>query len=285
MTELNLEETGRRVKKIREALNLTKAAFSTKMSLSLNTTLLLEKGEHKCLYDFVYNLSVIFKVNLNYLFYGKGGFFARHSGQPDNHFVPGEPADNYEELLWYLRRSKFMRNAVFEFLSKYLYNNEGFIKKDIEKHKYKRIIPKLEHELFDLSLLGDFGKRVRKIREHVKLTQQQFADAIKKSRSNIIKIENGKVKSGFDVLFSIINVFDVTPYYLIHGIGAMFKRQSAALPGGKAIGDAVESLEQLQWYLETSPLVLYATISQAIKIQYENESVILKDLENYGSRD
>ncbi len=179
MTELNLEETGRRVKKIREALNLTKAAFSTKMSLSLNTTLLLEKGEHKCLYDFVYNLSVIFKVNLNYLFYGKGGFFARHSGHPDNHFVPGEPADNYEELLWYLRRSKFMRNAVFEFLSKYLYNNEGFIKKDIEKHKYKRILPKLEHELFDLSLLGDFGKRVRKIREHVKLTQQQFADAIK----------------------------------------------------------------------------------------------------------
>ncbi len=113
----------------------------------------------------------------------------------------------------------------------------------------------------------------------------QFADSIKKSRSTILQIENGRVKCGSDVLFGITDIFGVDAYYLIHGFGKMFRHQSTSIPGGKDIGEAVNSMEQLKWYLEASPLLLHASISQTIKIQYENESVILKDLENYGSRD
>ncbi len=284
MTELNLEDIGRRVKNIREALILTQTEFSEKLSISKNSVLLLEKGEKKCLLDFVYNLSAIFKVNLYYLFHGKGGFFASHSGKPPKDVNPGA-IDNYEQLLWYLKRSPFMRNALFEFSSKYLYNNEALMRLDVEKSKYRRTIPLLDCKKFDAFQLVKFGKRVRRIREHLKLTQKQLADSLKKSRSNIFTIESGKGKCGFDMLYLITEIYGVDIYYLIHGVGEMYRHQSASIPGGKEIGEAVNSMEQLKWYLEASPLLLHASISQAIKIQYENESVILKDLENYGSRD
>ncbi|MCP4148700.1 MAG: transcriptional regulator [bacterium] len=278
MAELILTDHGQRLKKIRESLSLSQTAMGGILCSTKNTVQLLEKGAHKCLYDLVYNLSALLNVNLNFLFHGKGGMFAGKSGQTLPEVVVGAAIENYDQLIWYLQKSPFMRNRILEFASKYLYKYDDLIRIDLDKNKFKPCITFTGNQKFNPSLLISFGQRVRIIRENTGLTQVEFARAINKSRSNIIKIEKGLVKCGYDVLFYISDVFGVNIYYLVHGLGDVFMDQPPSIPGGIAIGDCINSMDQLQWYLEASPLVLYSAVSAATRILYENESVITKEL-------
>ncbi|MCP4146433.1 MAG: DUF3387 domain-containing protein [bacterium] len=256
-----------------------------KLSLILaaqNFILGLENGNKRYIDNVAYNFSARLKVNLNYLILGKGEPFAFLPVKIPRNYNTDDPISTYDQLIWYLNRSPFMRNTLFEFTSKYLWEYGYQIEVDIEKNKHNRVFPVTDGCKFEPSVLVDFGKRIKLVREQLEFTQIQLAESTSNSRDTIMQIENGQVKCGIDFLFYVSDVFGVNLYYLVHGIGDMFLNQKPSIPGGKAFGDAVDSLKLLAWYLQASPLLRAATISQAIKTQYANESAIIRDLKNFN---
>lgn len=61
------------------------------------------------------------------------------------------------------------------------------------------------------------NKRIKSIREHRNKTQQQFADAIGISRSNLSQIEIGKIQPTLEVIKQIVKAFNVPYDQLLDG--------------------------------------------------------------------
>lgn len=64
--------------------------------------------------------------------------------------------------------------------------------------------------------------RIKAIRKHFGLTQQEFADRLKISRNNIASYETGKSNLGDAIVSLICREFNVSEYWLRTGEGEMF---------------------------------------------------------------
>jgi hypothetical protein len=49
--------------------------------------------------------------------------------------------------------------------------------------------------------------------------------------------------------------------------------------GNKGIGERIETVEELVWYIENSPLFMHTIIGFATKFLYDNETIIKKDID------
>ncbi len=65
------------------------------------------------------------------------------------------------------------------------------------------------------------GERIRQFREHFKLSQEALGEAIEMSRSNISKIEAGKMALSNAFLFGIMLRFAANPEWIKTGQGEM----------------------------------------------------------------
>ena len=61
------------------------------------------------------------------------------------------------------------------------------------------------------------GKRVRRIREQLDLTREQFAEQVGISPQFLAEIENGKKGMSADTLFKICTRFDLSADYILLG--------------------------------------------------------------------
>ncbi|NEZ80360.1 XRE family transcriptional regulator [Clostridium botulinum] len=66
------------------------------------------------------------------------------------------------------------------------------------------------------------GQRVKELRKHLNLTQQEFANKLHVSRSNIGNIENGIINLSERNIKDICKTFNVSENWLINGEGEMF---------------------------------------------------------------
>ena len=64
--------------------------------------------------------------------------------------------------------------------------------------------------------------RIKLLRKDLKLTQNEFGDAIKVSNSNISNIENGSVNLTDRNIYEICSKFNVNKDWLKHGIGDVY---------------------------------------------------------------
>jgi transcriptional regulator with XRE-family HTH domain len=133
--------------------------------------------------------------------------------------------------------------------------------------------------------LAEFGKRLKKIRKHLRLSQREFAKGLGMSKSFICDIELGSSRAGFNFFFNISKVYNVNLVYLIHGEGEMFSTIYAKKSlGNKEIGEPIDSIGDLQWYMERSPMMLHTILGFATKLLHDNESHIKKEIKIYESK-
>lgn len=133
--------------------------------------------------------------------------------------------------------------------------------------------------------LEELGSRVKRIRKFLHLSQTELGDRIGMSRSFISQIEKGTVKCGYDFIFKLSEIFNVNLYYLVHGEGEMFGTENPRPSlDGKEVGEAIETLNQLVWYLERSPLMGHSLMSMATKFLYENEAHIKREIKKFESK-
>jgi transcriptional regulator with XRE-family HTH domain len=104
--------------------------------------------------------------------------------------------------------------------------------------------------------LFELGKRVKMIRKELQISQKDFANKINISGSYLSEIEAGKSKPGYDFLFNISRICNVSLAYVLHGIGEIFTGidYGPSITGKEPEHDHIDTLEELLWYLERSPL-------------------------------
>lgn len=66
------------------------------------------------------------------------------------------------------------------------------------------------------------GARLKKIRQALNLSQEALAESLNLSRAGIAAVEADKNKFSQDVLYKLVENFDINLNFLVYGIGNMF---------------------------------------------------------------
>ena len=72
-------------------------------------------------------------------------------------------------------------------------------------------------------------ERIRQLRKTLKINQEEFAQQINMSRSNLGNIETGRIGLTDRVISDICRTFHVNREWLAHGIGPQFENEEALL--------------------------------------------------------
>lgn len=125
---------GQRVKEIRRLLGISQKDFAASIDMSPSFLSEVESGKSKAGYDFLYNISKIHHINLHYLLHGTGepqkiSYVAFNGGKKEF----GEYSEKVYEMLAHMKKSELLKLAVLEFYIKFMLENEGYIKKEIDR--------------------------------------------------------------------------------------------------------------------------------------------------------
>ena len=78
-------------------------------------------------------------------------------------------------------------------------------------------------------ILSLVGARIKAIREALRLTQKELAQAVNISGPSLSEFENGKHYPNFDFIYHINRKYNVSLYYLLYGEGEMFEERGGPL--------------------------------------------------------
>lgn len=129
------------------------------------------------------------------------------------------------------------------------------------------------------------GKRIRLIREHLKITQKEFAEKMGYAGSMFCNIESEQNNPGYGVLLSMAETYNINPNFVLLGKGEMFLREEEFrfddldFDGQK--GEVISLLE----YLDKSPLVRMCVTAYFRKFLLSNETIINKDIKIHKKKE
>ena len=125
--------------------------------------------------------------------------------------------------------------------------------------------------------LLEFGKRIKLLREELRMKQKEFASGIGISASFISQIEMGHKNPGYDFLYILMSKYHVSLDWLFYGTGEMFVKQEAKRSEEEERDD-ISSIDDMIWFLENSNLFNLNVMGFAARFFFENEEHIDKDL-------
>jgi len=129
------------------------------------------------------------------------------------------------------------------------------------------------------------GMRLRAVRNHFNLKQQEFAAKLNMSGTSLSEIETGKYKPGIELLVSLYRKFNVNIFYLLLGEGDMFMDPIAA--SYLEAGDYAVNVQDVREFLQDfkkSPLLQYFILSQYKGKMLADKELILKEIEEIAAR-
>ena len=133
----NLKDIGTRIKEVRKTIRITQKEMAEKLGIFDSYLSDIETGKGNPGHSFFFKISSIFKVNLNYLLLGKGEMFSKPEQTPEEETYI-EDIKSIEDLVWYMKKSPLFFHQVMAFASKFHYEYEELIKKNIEKYGPKK---------------------------------------------------------------------------------------------------------------------------------------------------
>lgn len=134
--------------------------------------------------------------------------------------------------------------------------------------------------------LVELGKRVKKIREQLRINQKDFAKKISIAGSYLSEIEAGKSKPGYNFFYNISKTCNVSIPFVLHGVGEMFTDidYGPMTTSKEPKNGSIETLAELLWYLENSPLLKHNVMGYAMKFIYDNETAVKKEIEKSSKK-
>ena len=129
------KKIGERIKMLRNSLGFNQKGFAARLNTSVTTLSQYENGWTKPGFEFLFYLTTIFNVNLNYVVRGEGEPFIPRRVDPQRvgERKPfGEFSGDVENMLWYMEHSRLALGAIMALAKEYLYRNEELIEKDIK---------------------------------------------------------------------------------------------------------------------------------------------------------
>jgi transcriptional regulator with XRE-family HTH domain len=133
------ELIGHGIKRIRRYMGLKQIDLAESLNISSGYLSEIECGKKNPGIEILNKLVDKYKVNISYLFTGKGSYFI-HTGKESSN----EPYTNkkeiseekglLEEMKWYIKNIAVVRFALIGFFKNYLYEKRGMIKEEVEKY-------------------------------------------------------------------------------------------------------------------------------------------------------
>jgi len=123
---------GKRIKKIREVLNISQKDFSAKLDIAQSFLSSIESQNYHPGFGFFVNMYEQFKVNPNYVMLGIGPMFLTGYENPANDSKFGNQGKALEELIPYLHKSEIVRIAVINFAWRFIDSNKYVIEMDMK---------------------------------------------------------------------------------------------------------------------------------------------------------
>lgn len=131
-------EIGGRIQQIRKRLGLLQKDFAEALDISTSAISDMEAGNIKPRFDLLYNISLVYNVNLHYLLHGKGMMFQPEEGHPvyEMDRFP-EHREWMSDFLYHFNHSPMVRYTMMSYFITYKNEHDLLIAKDMEKSKGK----------------------------------------------------------------------------------------------------------------------------------------------------
>ena len=131
------ETTASRIKQIRKTLNIKGKDFAARLNISGPSLSELENGKYYPNFEFIYNISREYNVNLYYLLFGEGNMFIEPGKRADINKLE-ELAGNNEVIrrfLYYFERSEIIRYHILGQFKIMLMTEKDLIEKEVTEFK------------------------------------------------------------------------------------------------------------------------------------------------------
>jgi len=128
--------------------------------------------------------------------------------------------------------------------------------------------------------LQAFGRRVRSIREHLHLQQNEFAAGLEFSEGYLCQIEKGKANPTYEFFYKLVSTYNASMDYLFYGKGELFFKRRMDVEDNEAIRDTIDTNDDLLWFLENSELFRMKIMIEAKRFLYDSEENIRKDIQH-----
>ncbi|MCP5103730.1 MAG: helix-turn-helix transcriptional regulator [bacterium] len=120
------------------------------------------------------------------------------------------------------------------------------------------------------------GKKLRKFREYLGLTQAEMVDSFDIGRANYSRIEKGEVFPNVVILHTLKNQFSVSLDWLIGDEGTMQPVTKANLGTGADFSECRRELDELFYHIKEVPMVKHAMLGFFLEYKMKNEKLIRK---------
>lgn len=129
------------------------------------------------------------------------------------------------------------------------------------------------------------GRRIREAREHLGVTQREFAHKMNTANTHLSDVENGRVGPGITFFSNIVKYHRVNPLYILFGDLPRFleeggekaagEKEQAAVPD---MGADTPRLHEMLDYFSRSPMVKFAVLNFFSTYIVENKDLIKDDM-------
>lgn len=134
-------------------------------------------------------------------------------------------------------------------------------------------------------IASGFGKRLRKLRGKLNVTQKEMAAKMGISASFLSDIEKEKAKPGFNFLGRLAEVYNISPSWVVTGIGEIFLFGKDGIPlVNHEFGEQSEEIRDLLIMFGKSPLVRLSVMAFVTKFLLNNEEIINRDIDEHDSK-
>ncbi len=131
------------------------------------------------------------------------------------------------------------------------------------------------------------GQRIREAREHLGVTQKEFAHKMNTANTHLSDVENGRVGPGITFFSNIVKYHKVNPLYILFGdlprfLGGEAEEKKPEVGKGKPGTPDIEGytprLQEMVTYFNRSPMVKFAVLNFFSTYIVENKDLIKDDI-------
>lgn len=128
-------------------------------------------------------------------------------------------------------------------------------------------------------LKQEIGARIRKLREHLGLTQAEMVKHFDFGRANYSRIEKGEVFPNAAVLHTLNTQFKVSIDWLVTGVGRMLPQVGAGRDRHMDFAACEKELNELFDHIEKVPMIKHAVLGFFLEYKFKNNKLIGELLE------
>lgn len=133
-----LADMGDRMKRIRNELRINQSDVADTCAVSKSYISKFESGEGNPSPYFFMKLAEYFNISLDYLFLGIGRMFKPEVPDTEDPDKLLDDIKSTDDIIWLMENSQMARGAMIAFMTKYFYENEELINKNIIKDRRRK---------------------------------------------------------------------------------------------------------------------------------------------------